>query len=129
MQGPATTPGVEFAQALAAKDYDRIVDVLDPEIDFRGMTPRRNWEARNPDEVIEILRKWFEESDEIEGLEQLETDAVSDRERVGYRFRIRNPDGSFVVEQQAYLSARDGRIGWMRVLCSGFRPLTPQSDR
>ena len=27
-----------------------------------------------------------------------------------------------LVEQQAYLSARDGRIGWMRVLRSGFRP-------
>jgi hypothetical protein len=29
-----------------------------------------------------------------------------------------------MVEQQAYLSARDGRIGWMRVLCSGYRPIT-----
>ena len=47
--------------------------------------------------------------------------AVGDRERVGYRFSGRNPDGRFVVEQQAYLSERDGRIGWMRALCSGFR--------
>ena len=35
-----------------------------------------------------------------------------------------SPDGRFVVEQQAYLEERDGRIGWMRVMCSGFRPLT-----
>lgn len=27
------------------------------------------------------------------------------------------------VEQQAYLSGRDGRIGWTRVVCSGFRPV------
>jgi hypothetical protein len=26
------------------------------------------------------------------------------------------------VEQQAYLEERNGRIGWMRVLCSGFQP-------
>ena len=30
-------------------------------------------------------------------------------------------DGQFVVEQQAYYMQRDGRISWMRVLCSGFR--------
>ena len=38
--------------------------------------------------------------------------------------RGHNPDGPFVVEQQAYYEERDGRIGWMRVICSGFRPRT-----
>jgi hypothetical protein len=42
---------------------------------------------------------------------------------VGYRFSVTNPDGRFLVEQQAYLAARDGQIEWMRVVCSGFRPL------
>jgi hypothetical protein len=89
------------------------------------MTPNRVWEATDPDAVIAtVLRQWFEDSDEIEALDQLESDTVVDRERVGYRFRVRNPDGRFLVEQQAYLSARGGRIVWMRVLCSGFRPVT-----
>ena len=74
--------------------------------------------------ISAVLRRWFEESDDIEALEGLECDAFADRERVGYRFSVRNPDGRFLVEQQAYLSARDGRIGWMRVVCSGFRPVT-----
>ena len=69
-----------------------------------------------------ILRRWFEDSDEIRELVAVETGSVADRERVGYRFRVSNPDGEFVVEQQAYLEERDGKIGWMRVLCSGFRP-------
>ena len=117
------TIGAEFARALAAKDFSRIRDLLHPEIDFRGMTPNRNWEAGDPDGVIGVvLGQWFEDKDEIEGLEGVETDAFADRERVGYRFRIRNPDGRFLVEQQAYLAERDGRIGWMRVVCSGFRP-------
>ena len=68
-----------------------------------------------------LFDHWFEAKDEIEAVEQIETGAVADRERVGYRFRGRNPDGAFVVEQQAYLEPRDGRIGWLRVLCSGFR--------
>jgi hypothetical protein len=117
------TLGVEFARALAEKDFARVLDLLHPEIDFRGMTPNRVWEASEPGAVVAgVLRRWFEESDEIEALEHVETSAVADRERVGYRFRVRNPDGLFVVEQQAYLDARDGRIGWIRVLCSGFRP-------
>ena len=118
------TLGLRFARALAAKDQDELTGVLHPEIDFRGMTPRRVWEAGSPHEVIEIaLGSWFEDSDEILGIERLESDAFADRERVGYRFGVRNPDGEFLVEQQAYVEERDGRIGWMRLVCSGFRPV------
>ena len=115
--------GAEFAHALAAKDSARLLDLMHPEIDFCGLTPSRAWEAGDRDEVLSVLLgHWFEDKDEIEALEGIESDAVADRERVGYRFSIRNPDGRHVVEQQAYLSARDGQIEWMRVVCSGFRP-------
>jgi len=117
--------GTSFAEALAAKDYDRIRELMHAEIDFRGLTPNRSWEARGPDAVVsEILTQWIEESDRIEQLLSVETEMVADRERVGYRLMIDNDDGRFVVEQQAYLGERDGKIGWMRVVCSGFRPLT-----
>jgi len=119
----ALTLGEEFARALAAKDFDRLVDLIHPEIDFRGLTPSRSWEARDTGTLVaDVLRQWFDDSDRIEALERLDGDAFADRARIGYRFSVSNPDGRFLVEQQAYLSARDGRIGWMRVLCSGFRP-------
>lgn len=122
-----TTRGAAFVQALAHKDQARIRDLMHPEIDFRGLTPGRAWEAKDREAVVVILfEQWFERSDEIKTLQKLETDAFADRERVGYRFDVSNPDGDFVVEQQAYLSERDGRIGWMRVLCSGFRPAESQ---
>ncbi len=118
------TLGERFAHALAAKDFARVAELMDPEIEFRALTPRLNWEAGTPGTVVsEVLRKWFKDSDEIESLDQLETDAFADRERVGYRFSGNNVDGPFVLEQQAYLSERDGRIVWMRVLCSGYRPV------
>lgn len=120
----AKTAGVEFARALAEKDSERLRELLDPAIDFRGLTPSRAWEAGGVEGVLAtLLGSWFEDKDEIESLERVETDTVADRERVGYRFSVRNPDGRFVVEQQAYLSARNGRIEWMRVVCSGFRPV------
>lgn len=119
----AGTAGVELARALAVKDYRRLGELMDPRIDFRAMTPRRSWEASEAEEVVSgVLRRWFEESDRIEGLDGLESDSVADRERVGHRFRVRNPEGRFLVDQQADLAALEGRIVWMRVLCSGFRP-------
>jgi len=120
----AETLGCRFATALAAKDFDQVRALLHPEIDFRAMTPHRIWEAENPDSVItEILQMWFEPSDDIVSLDALDTGEVGARERVGYRFSVRNPDGLHTVEQQAYLEERDGRIGWMRVMCSGFQPV------
>ena len=94
-----TTLGSDFARALAAKDLSRILDLMHPEIDFRGMTPSRTWEANDPDAVASVfLRQWFGEADEIEALERLDTDSFTDRERVGYRFSVSNPDGRFLVE-------------------------------
>jgi hypothetical protein len=37
--------GERLAAALLAKDWDGVAAVLDPAIDFRGLTPGRPWEA------------------------------------------------------------------------------------
>ncbi len=122
-----------FARALADKDTERLRDLLHPELDFRGMTPGRVWEAADVDDVISVIGTWFDDHDQVERVESMETDGFADRQRVGYRLLVRNDDGLHLVEQQAYLSERDGRIGWLRVLCSGYRPvnddLSPDPDR
>jgi hypothetical protein len=119
----STTLGEAFAQALSRKDFDEVTRLLHPEVDFRGLTPGRMWEASDAHTVVEsVLKIWFDPSDELDHLVSTETDTFADRARVGYRLEGHNPDGPFVVEQQAYYGERDGRIGWMRVMCSGFRP-------
>jgi hypothetical protein len=116
--------GHDFAEALGAKDFDRVMTLLHPEVDFRGLSPRRNWEATGPEAVVrDVLSEMFDESDELETVLSIDTDSFADRQRVAYSFRGHNPDGPFVVEQQAYYTEREGRIGWMRLLCSGMRPL------
>lgn len=113
-----------FGRAVASKDSEALRSLLHPDVDFRGMTPGRVWEADGPEDVLTAVGTWYDEHDDIEGVEWIVTDSFADRERVGYRLRVRNGDGLHVVEQQAYLTERDGRIGWLRILCSGYRPVT-----
>jgi hypothetical protein len=118
------TLGAAFAQALGRKDFETVLGLLDAMIDFRGLTPGRAWEASDSRAVIDnVLRQWFEDSDTLVEIDSIQTSAFADRQHVAYRFRGQNQDGGFVVEQQAYYTERDGRINWMRVLCSGFRPV------
>jgi hypothetical protein len=113
----------QFARAVATKDHDGLRALIHPEVDFHAMTPRRTWEAAGPDDVVAVVGTWFGDGDHIEAIEQLETDAFADRQRAGYRLRLRTDEGLHLVEQQAYLSERDGQIGWLRVMCAGFRPV------
>ena len=115
-----------FAQAVAEKDSQRLSAVLAPQVDFRGLTPNQSWEAGDAEAVVDIFfDRWFEPKDEIEELVSVETGAMADRDWFAYRLRGHNPDGPFLVEQNAFFAERDGRIEWMRVLCSGFRPDGP----
>ena len=119
------TLGTRFVDALAARDRERLGALLHPQVDFRGLTPNRVWEASAPEAVLDIvLGNWFEPSDEFDELVLVERDAFADREQLRFRFKGHNADGPFVVEQQAYISERDGHVGWMRVVCSGFRSPT-----
>jgi len=119
----STTLGEAFAEALSRKDFDEVTALLHPQVDFRGLTPGRMWEASDARSVVDdVLRTWFEPTDELERLVCTQTDAFADRARIGYRLEGRNPDGPFVVEQQACTTRSATAIGWMRVMCSGFRP-------
>ncbi|GAA1925929.1 nuclear transport factor 2 family protein [Nocardioides hwasunensis] len=114
--------GSRLAHAIAAKDAAALRDLLADDVDFKGLTPGRLWEGTGPDAVVEtVLGSWFEESDTIERVIDVEdgTD-VADTARVSYRFDLTNADGAFVAEQQAYYRGGE-RIEHLRVLCSGFR--------
>lgn len=50
------------------------------------------------------------------------TGAVGERKSATYRLLVSNPGGRYEVEQQAYFSAAEGRITFLRMLCSGFMP-------
>jgi hypothetical protein len=117
-------PGERFVRALAAKDDAELLAVLDPSVDFMGLTPGRSWEATSARELVDdvLLGPWFEPTDRIDELVRVELEEVVDRRRVGYRLRVTNADGPHVVDQQAYYAVDGERITWLRIMCAGFRP-------
>jgi hypothetical protein len=118
------TLGERFVRAVAAKDRDELRQVLAGDVDFKGLTPRRFWEGASAEEVIEVLLgSWFEPEDVVEEVAAVEQgDDIEDVKRVGYRFRLVTPSGPHVVEQQAYYRESGDRMGYLRVVCSGFQP-------
>jgi hypothetical protein len=123
----ATSPRAEllgpaFAHALARRDFAQIAEVLCRDIEFRALTPRRSWDAPSAEETLRVLRTWFDETKVVDDVLGVRTDTVGDRHCVTYRFAGETAQGRFVVEQHAYYTEREERIGWMRLLCSGFRP-------
>ncbi len=125
------TIGRRFAQALASKDRAALDALLSPTVDFKALTPRRSWEAGSPAEVAEIaFGTWFDDGDRIDTLvEVTEGPPVEDTAHVRYRLTVTNDDGPHTVEQQAYYRTDGdridtGRINYLRVLCSGYRPVT-----
>lgn len=116
--------GGDLAAAIAAKDRTALLALLDDSVEFRALTPGRNWSADDAETAADeiIFGSWFTDADHIEALESVDTGEVNDRHRVAYRLRITNDGQPYLCEQQAYYEVRDGRIGWLRILCSGFRP-------
>jgi hypothetical protein len=117
--------GQLFVRAIADKNADDLKALLAPDLNFKALTPRKFWEAADADDLVDrvILGTWFTPSDVVERVEEVESDVLADLERVRYRFALRNPDGRFAVEQQAYYTVHGGRIDYLRVMCSGYRPV------
>jgi hypothetical protein len=117
--------GRAFVRAVASKDRTALTSLFDAEVDFRGLTPSQAWRATSPEEVAEIVfGSWFEPSDHVQEVLELEVEPLAERHHLRYRFRVETDDVMYLVEQQGYYDARDGRITRMSVMCSGFRPWT-----
>jgi ketosteroid isomerase-like protein len=118
--------GERFAQALADKDAAGLKALLRPDVDFRAMTPHKFWEATDADVIVDktVLGTWFAPDRRISEVLGVETDSVGSLNRVGYRFKVQRPDGEFIIEQQAYFETDGEKISWLRIMCSGFLPIS-----
>jgi hypothetical protein len=119
-----TTSGERWVAAIAVRDSAGLAALLTDDIDFRGLTPRKAWEATTPAEVVDVvLGTWFDDGTSIDEVEEVTTDEVADTHRVGYRFRATTDEGPHLIEQQAYYRCEGEAISFLRIVCSGYRPL------
>ncbi len=118
--------GARLAHAIAAKDGGELRALFSTPVIFRALTPRRFWEAEDPVGVFDIvLGTWFGPDTSITEVISIQTDTVGDVEKVSYRMAVDLESGPSVIEQVAYYSEQDGQITQLRLVCSGFRPVSP----
>lgn len=117
--------GERLLDAIAERDYERIAACFAEDASFRVLTPGPLRELAGPSEAADRYRAWL---DTLEGYEVLESDAVAiaDRARIRYRFRGRDPEKGWQLnEHTGYAAVRDNRISSLILTCAGFRPTPP----
>ena len=120
------TPAAAFVSALATRDYDAMAATMHRDIAFRALLPSRIAEHANAAAVITEMRGWFDDASEFEMLES-SVESFVDRTRISFRIRLRDDDGSAVVEQTAFCAADDAGIALMNLVCSGWRAIDDPS--
>jgi hypothetical protein len=120
--------GAAFAQALAIKDWTSVRSLLADDLDFRGMTPNQIWEASADELETKVLRQWFEDDEIMDGLVECDSRTVGNVECVRYLIRVIYVEGPHLVEQQAYFRTENGRINWLRIMCSGSMPIDESQE-
>ena len=120
-----STAGERFAHAIAAQDTAALRAVLADHVDFEALTPGRLWTASSPAEVVDdiVLGPWFAAGRRIVKLSSVTTADVADCRHVGYQLVVQRDGADHVVEQHAFYTAREGKIDWIRIVCSGYRAI------
>jgi TusA-related sulfurtransferase len=114
--------GTDYLEALAQRDFARVVAHLHPQVAFRALVPSGVREAGDATGALAWLRRWFGDADELTVLQQASDDSLGCL-ALSYRFLLRTQDEWQVVAQHAFCSAPDSQIERMHLVCSGFLPV------
>jgi hypothetical protein len=113
--------------ALAAQEFKRLADALDPEALMVALVPRGLLECRGADEICALFERWFGNVEEY-AVADASVGTIGALLQLRWRLRLRGPrfgDEPMVVEQHAYAATGpSGRITRISLLCSGFWPET-----
>jgi len=115
-----------FGAALGRRDFDRMAELLDPQVRFRALIPDGLREAVGPESVIRWYREWFGAADEHRSVK---CEAFEMADRVGLRWRgrrrlSREDQGPawYLVEQDFFADVGPNGIETLALVCSGDRP-------
>lgn len=121
MNGRAAA-GAELLAAIAARDYARIAACFAPTASVRVLTPGPLREHEGPEEAAARYRFWLQPLEDFELLEG-DVEEIADRVRIRYRFRGRDPEKGWQLnEHTGYAAVEEDRIRTLLLTCTGFRP-------
>ena len=114
--------GGELLDAIAARDYARIERCFAEDARVRVLTPRELRDHTTAVEAADRFRFWLERLEDFELIEG-DVDEIADRVRVRYRFRGRDPEKGWQLnEHTGYGKVVEGGFAVLNVTCTGFRP-------
>jgi hypothetical protein len=121
---PVSTVGRRLIEAVVAWDEPTVRALLADDVWFRALLVRDVVEHHDASAAMEVLYGWYGSAYDSE-LVDVATEAVTTRERLTYRVRLRpawEPGVWHLIEQTGYLRAVDGRISRLDLTCTGFHP-------
>jgi hypothetical protein len=111
---------ISVAAAVADRALDRLGTHLTDEIRLRALLPGGPIEEHGRDAVLGRFDDWFGSYDTVV-LTEVAGDDVGDRVLVHYKL-VFDPDADRrVLTQTLVCTVRDGLVGRMDLVCSGFR--------
>lgn len=114
--------GRRLLAAIADRDYARIAACFAVDASFRVLTPGPLREHAGREEAAERYRFWLEPLADFELLEG-DVAVIADRVRIRYRFRGRDPEKGWQLnEHTGYAAVEDDEIASLILTCAGFRP-------
>jgi hypothetical protein len=110
------------ASAVADRALDRLGSHLTDEIRLRALLPGGSIEEHGRDAVLARFDEWFGSYDTVV-LSDVAGDDIGDRVLVHYKLTFDPDRDPRVLSQSVVCSLRDGLVGRMDLVCSGFREL------
>jgi TusA-related sulfurtransferase len=121
--------GRAFVDSIVGADFDRLQTLFAADVRFRALVPAGSPETASAVGARGIVQDWFGETDQRELLFS-NVEMVADRLVVAFRLRFRESGVWRMAEQQLVATVRDGRLGDVALVCSGFRPIPdPSGDQ
>ncbi|HEV7203452.1 MAG TPA: hypothetical protein VGN18_02515 [Jatrophihabitans sp.] len=105
--------------ALTRRDFDALLDCLDPGVRFRALVPPGAFELTTATETVARFRRWFDGPDAFEVVDA-SVGRIGAKTYLRWQLRLEPADGpARIVEQHAYTTGAE-RIETLDLLCSGF---------